>query len=62
MMYNPVVYDVADVIGTYVYRNGMGKMEYSYTAAVDLFNSVIGFILLIIGNKIARKLTDKSIW
>ena len=62
MMYNPTVYDVGDVIGTYVYRIGIGKQQYSTTTAVGLFNGVIGFILVISGNFISKKLTDKSIW
>lgn len=62
MMYNPTVYEVGDVIGTYVYRMGVGKMEYSFTTAVGLFNSVVGFILIISGNFISRRLTGSSIW
>lgn len=62
MMYNPTVYDVGDVIGTYVYRMGLGKMEYSMTTAVGLFNSVVGFILVISGNAVSRRLTGSSIW
>lgn len=62
MMYNPVVYEVGDIIDTYVYRIGMGKMEYSSTTAVGLFNSVIGFTLLMTGNLISKKIVHKSIW
>lgn len=62
MMYNPLVYDVGDVIGTYVYRMGIGKMEYSFTTAVGLFNSVVGFILIISGNWLSKKLVQRSIW
>ncbi|MDI6619398.1 MAG: ABC transporter permease subunit [Clostridiales bacterium] len=62
LMYNPTVYDVGDVIGTYVYRMGLGKMDYSFSTAVGLFNSVIGFVLVMIANALSRKLVKRSIW
>lgn len=62
VMYNAVVYDVADVIGTYVYRMGIGKMEYSFSTAVGLFESVVGFTLVILGNTLSRRVADSSIW
>ena len=62
MMYNPVVYEVADVIGTYVYRIGLGKLDYSFSTAVGLFNSAVGFFLIIAGNFASRRLTGRSIW
>lgn len=61
-LYNPVVYETGDVIGTYVYRIGLGKMDYSFSTAVGLFNSVIGFLLIISGNVLSRKLVKRSIW
>jgi len=62
MLYNPVVYEVGDIIQTFVYRMGLGKSEYSFTTAVGLFDSVIGFILIISGNKVSKNLLGKSIW
>lgn len=62
MMYNPVVYKTGDVIGTYVYRVGLGKMDYSFSTAVGLFNSVVGFILIITGNTMSKKFVQKGIW
>lgn len=61
-MYNPVVYETTDVIGTYVYRIGLGKMDYSFSTAVGLFNSVIGFVLVISGNKLSKRYAGRSIW
>lgn len=61
-MYNPVVYEVGDVIGTYVYRIGLGKMDYSFSTAVGLFESLVGFILVMFGNWFSRKFTGSSIW
>lgn len=61
-MYNPVVYQTGDVIGTFVYRVGLGKMDYSFSTAVGLFNSVVGFILVISGNYLSKKLLNRGIW
>lgn len=62
VMYNPTVYDVADVIQTYVYRIGMGQMNYSLGTALGLFNAVIAFILIISANAVSRKMLGRSIW
>jgi len=62
VMYNPVVYDVADVIGTYVYRVGIGTSDYSFSTAVGFFDSVAAFILIISGNFLCRKYMGRSIW
>lgn len=61
-MYNPVVYNVSDVIGTYVYRVGLGTSDYSFSTAVGLFNSVVAFILVVGGNYLCKKFLDRSIW
>lgn len=61
-LYNPVVYQTGDVIGTYVYRIGLGKMDYSFSTAVGLFNSVVGFLLIVFGNTLSKKLLQRSIW
>lgn len=61
-MYNPLVYDTADVIGTYVYRMGIGKMDYSFSAAVGMFESLVGLVLVLTANYLSRKWTEHSIW
>jgi putative aldouronate transport system permease protein len=61
-MYNPLVYDSADIIGTFVYRTGLGQLNFSYGTAVGLFNSVVGFTLLVSCNKLCRKFLKTSIW
>lgn len=61
-MYNPTVYQTGDVIGTYVYRMGLGQQQYSMTTAVGLFNSVVGFILVVSGNFFSKKISGSSIW
>lgn len=62
LLYNSSIYETADVISTYVYRKGLVDMNYSFSTAVGLFNSVINLILLVSANKICRKLTDSSLW
>ncbi|MCU6710194.1 ABC transporter permease subunit [Paenibacillus sp. J5C_2022] len=62
LMYNPSTYEVADVISTYVYRRGILGSQYSFGAAVGLFNAIINFVLLIAMNRISKKLTQNSLW
>ncbi|MFD0616053.1 ABC transporter permease [Paenibacillus sp. GCM10027629] len=62
VMYNPVVYKVSDVIGTYVYRQGLGNQDYSFTTAVGLFEAVISFTLVIVGNALSKKYLQRGIW
>jgi putative aldouronate transport system permease protein len=62
LIYNPSIYSTADVISTHVVRMGISRMQYGYSAAVGFFNSVIGTFLLILSNKISKKLTDSSIF
>jgi putative aldouronate transport system permease protein len=62
LMYSPGIYDVADVINTYVYRAGLSNMQYSFSAAVGFFNSVVNFALLYIANRLSRRVTEISLW
>jgi putative aldouronate transport system permease protein len=62
LMYNPAIYTTADVIGSYVYRRGLQHAEFSYGAAVGLFNSVINVTLLITANWVSRRVTEQSLW
>jgi len=62
LLYNPTIYETADVISTYSYRKGLLEMNYSYSSAIGLFNSVINFILVVSTNAISRKLNDTSLW
>jgi len=62
MFYNSAVYDVGDVLGTYIYRQGLGKMQYSFTSAAGMFQSVIGMTLILITNKIAHMMGEKGLW
>lgn len=62
LLYNPATYETADVISSFVYRKGILDANYSYSAAVSLFNSVINFVLLIGANWMSRKTTENSLW
>lgn len=62
VLYNPLVYNVSDVISTYVYRKGLQEAKYSFTTAVGLFQSVIGFILVMTANKLSKKYSEAGIW
>lgn len=62
LLYNPVIYDTADVISSYAYRKGLLEFNWSYSATVGLFNSVINFVLLIFANKVSKKVNETSLW
>jgi putative aldouronate transport system permease protein len=62
LLYNGMTYETADVISSYIYRVGLMEMNFSYSSAVGLFNSVINFILLVTANRISRKLTEGGLW
>jgi putative aldouronate transport system permease protein len=61
LLYNPSIYETADVISTFIYRKGLLEMNFSYSAAVGLFNSIINFALLLSVNRLARK-SGNSLW
>jgi putative aldouronate transport system permease protein len=62
LLYQPLTYETADVVATYVYRKGLEELEYSFASAVGLFNTVINFTLLLTVNKISRKVSETSLW
>ena len=62
LIYNPAIYSTADVINTHVARMGVFGMQFSYAAAVGLFNSVVGAALLVFSNRASKRLADTSIF
>lgn len=62
LLYNPNIYETADVIGTFVYRRGILGADYSFAAAAGLFQSIIGFGLVILANWAARRISSNSLW
>ena len=62
LLYNPKIYETADIISTYVFRRGIIEFQYSYATAVGLFNSVVNVILLICANTLSRRVSETSLW
>ncbi|MEG0216031.1 MAG: ABC transporter permease subunit, partial [Hungatella sp.] len=62
LLYNPEIYNTADVISSYVYRKGLLESNWSFSAAVGLFNSVINLFLVVGANRISKKTTDMGLW
>lgn len=62
LMQNPLNTQKSEIISTYVYKVGIISSQYSFSAAVGLFNTVINFTLLIIVNGISRKFSETSLW
>ena len=62
LLYNPSIYDTADVISTYVFRMGLQNNNYSYATAVGLFENLIGLVLIFTANKLAQKYSESSLW
>ena len=59
---NPRVMQVADVISTMVYRVGIRSFQFSYTAAIGLFQSVVCVIFLLAANAMAKRVGERGIW
>lgn len=62
LLQNNANLETSDVIGTYVYRRGLKGGEYSYGTAVGMFQSVIGFALVIFANWLSRRYSETSLW
>lgn len=62
LLYNPAIYETADIISSYVYRRGLLNGEWSYSTAVGLFNSVVNFSLVIFVNWLSDKTSETSLW
>lgn len=62
LLYSSQVYSVADIIDTYVYREGLIGLKYSFAAAVGLFKSVLALVVLLATNKLAHRLGHTGIW
>jgi putative aldouronate transport system permease protein len=62
LLYNPLTYETADVIETYVYRVGLQSNNFSYATAIGLFLGVIGAFLVLLSNFLSRRLTGTGLW
>ena len=61
-LYNPGVYEVADIIDTYVYRVGLVDLRFDFATAIGLFKNVVGVVLIVGANLIIRRYSDYAIW
>ena len=59
---NPLNLDRSEVLATYIYKQGIVERRYSYTAALNLLNSVVSIVLLFTSNKISSKATGRGLW
>jgi len=62
LLYNPLTYETADVIASYVYRRGILEANFSFATAVGLFNSAMNFAFLLFANWTSRRATNESLW
>ena len=62
LLYSPLVYEVGDVIETYVYRIGLVETRYDFATAVGLFKSFVGLTFLLIVNAITKKFTERGLF
>lgn len=62
LLYKPLTYETADILSTYTYRVGLMEGNFSYAAAIGLFNGIVGFLLIIGANYAARKTRETSLW
>jgi len=62
LLYNSATLETADVISSFVYRQGLEASDYSYSTAVNLMNSVVNFLMVFLTNTISRKVSETSLW
>lgn len=62
LLYSGATYETADVISTYVYRRGLLTADFSYGTAIELFQTIVSLILILITNRIGRRISDTGLW
>jgi putative aldouronate transport system permease protein len=62
MLYSTPVLSVADIIDTWVYRQGLLEFQFGLATAVGLFKGVIGLLLIVVSNKLTRKFSGSSLY
>ncbi len=62
LLQNSLNVEASEIIATYIYKIGLLQSQYSYSTAIGLFNTIINIILLVSVNKIAKKVSDTSLW
>ncbi|MBQ2921915.1 MAG: sugar ABC transporter permease [Tyzzerella sp.] len=62
LMQNDLNLGVSEILGTYIYKTGLVGGQYSFAAAVNLFQNLIGLVLVVVTNRIAKKVSDISLY
>ena len=62
LMQNDLNISASEVISTYVYKIGVINTQYSYSAAINLFSTVVNFVMLLLVNKISKSVSENSLW
>lgn len=62
LLYQPATYQTADVINTYIYRQGIQGGQYDFAAAAGLFNAVVAFVLVMTANTLSKRYSRTSLW
>lgn len=62
LLYQPATYETADVINTFIYRQGLQSGQYDLAAAAGFFNAVVAFILVMTANTISKRVSRTSLW
>lgn len=62
LLYNPLTYEVSDVFSTYVYRKGLLESNYSYAAAVGMFEALVAMVMLLGANYISKRIGGNGLW
>ena len=62
LLYTENTYEVSDIIASFVYRRGIVEADYSFSAAVGLFNGIINLILVLLTNAVSNKVTGEGLW
>ncbi len=62
LLYNPTIYSTADVVSTYMFRQGLEKMNFAYSGGIGIFNNIISFLLTFGANAIARRVSDTNLF
>lgn len=62
LYYSPATYSVGDIIDTWVYRQGLGQLQYSLAASAQFFQSLFGLILVLVMNHLSRRFAGVGIW
>ncbi len=62
LLYQPATYETADVVNTFIYRQGLQGGQYDFAAAAGLFNAVVAFVLVMTANTISKRYSRTSLW